>query len=156
MANDYIPDPFKNFTPRQNPKTVAKVEETQASEDFTEEIARLENMPVDELRGVLQRICNARWGDIALMSKQQRAEAGRLKLWHAGLTEKEVYKALPILKEAFDRDEGRASQNVNMNVESTSLSKLSDDRLLRLERELSRVTGQEAMVILPMPEKLES
>lgn len=118
-------------------------------------LSLLEQMSREELVGVIKRVCNARWGEVALMSKQERVEAGKLKLWHSGLTLADVYKALPMLKEAFDRDEGRASQNVNMNVEVSSLSKMSDERLLRLERELAKATGQEALVINQIPVKLE-
>lgn len=119
------------------------------------DLTAMESMTKEELIGLVKRVCDTRWGEVALMTKQQRAEAGRLKLWHAGLTEKEVYKALPMLKEAFDRDEGKAAQSIAMTVKTSPLDEMSDDRLLRLERELARLTGQEAIVISPSPKRLE-
>lgn len=60
----------------------------------------------------------------------------------------------PVIKELMDRTDGKPAQSIAMTVEARGIDKLSDDRLLALERELARITGQEALVIPPMPKKL--
>jgi hypothetical protein len=61
---------------------------------------------------------------------------------------------VPAIKELLDRVDGKAAQSIAMTVEDKGLGKLSTERLLRLEAELARITGVEAMVIAPMPQKL--
>lgn len=100
-------------------------------------LARIGDMSKDELRALLQTICNARWGEVALMTKQERAEAGRLKLWHGGLTEAEMDKALPLLREALDRDEGKALQK------SASVVAVTDARIV-LANILQEIDGTSA------------
>ncbi len=58
------------------------------------------------------------------------------------------------IRELIDRIEGKAPQSIAMTVEDKGIAKLSDERLLRLERELARMTGQDAIVIAPLPSKL--
>lgn len=58
------------------------------------------------------------------------------------------------IRELLDRLDGKPAQSIAMTVKTDPISKLSDDRLLRLESELARITGQEAIVIAPAPVKL--
>lgn len=88
------------------------------------------------------------------MTVEERMEAAKLKLWHGGLSEKEIMKALPALREVMDRERGKPSQSIAMTVEDKGIGKLSDERLMRLERELARMTGEDALVIAPVPGKL--
>ena len=119
------------------------------------DLSRLDGMTRDELIALVRRVCGARWGEIAGMSKDERMESAKLKLWHEGLTSKEIVKYLPALREAMDRETGKPSQSIAMTVESKGLDKLSDERLLRLESALARMTGEEAIVIPPEPKKLD-
>lgn len=118
------------------------------------DMATLDSMSHADLLLLCRRVCAARWGEVALMSVEERFEAAKLKLWHGGLTEKEVFKALPALREVMDREKGKPSQSIAMTVEDKGLGKLSDERLLRLERELARITGEDALVIAPIPSRL--
>jgi hypothetical protein len=111
-------------------------------------------MPRAELVPLLKRICNARWGEVALMSKEERLEAGKLKLWHIGLTNEDANKAIAGLEKAFDREIGKAAQTVAMTVESKGIDKLQTDRLLALERHLAQLTGANPLIIPPPPQKL--
>lgn len=118
------------------------------------DLTRLDGMDRDGLIALIKTIAGARWGEVALMTKEERLEAAKLKLWHGGLTEKEIYKALPALNAAMDREIGKPAQSVAITVKDEGISKLSDDRLLRLEKELARMTGQDAIIIAPEPKKL--
>lgn len=117
-------------------------------------MGKLAAMGKDELISLIKRVGGAMWG-IALMDDEAAYEAVRLRLLHKGLTSVSDNVALNLLKEWMDRTKGRAAQNLNMNVTETDpLAKMSSERLLRLERELSRLKGEESLVIMPLPEKL--
>lgn len=118
------------------------------------DLSVLDTMDAVALRELIRRVGGAVWG-VGLMSKEQIAEAFKLKLAIGGMAEKDMFKALPVMREWFDRELGKASQSIAMTVEDKGITKLSDERLLRLERELSRVTGSEAIIIQPEPKKLE-
>lgn len=118
------------------------------------ELAKLGDMSKDELIALINRVSGAIWG-IAMMSKDERIEAAKLKLWNAGLTQPDIFKALPALREALDRETGKPAQSIAMKVETDAISKLSDERLLRLERSLAQMTGEDAIIIAPLPGKLE-
>lgn len=122
--------------------------------DLAPDLSYLDDMSHGDLISLCRRVCAARWGEVALLSVDERFEAAKLKLWHGGLTEKEIGRALPILREAMDREKGKPAQSIAMTVEDKGLGKLSDDRLMRLERELARMTGEDALVVAPMPGKL--
>lgn len=121
---------------------------------FEVDRTKLAEMSKSELIALICRVGGAVWG-VGIMTDDEAYEAACLKLLHGGLTEKDVWKALPTLKEWMDRRKGKPAQSIAMTVENKGISQLSDDRLLRLERELARITGQEAVVIAPIPGKLE-
>lgn len=143
----YTPDPFKNYQMKGAPASPA-------SPDNAPDLSRLDDMTVEELRGLVRRVSGAIWG-IALQTPEEIAEAMKLKLAAGGLTEKDMFKALPLMREWFDRQIGKASQSIAMTVEDKGLGKLSDERLLRLESTLARMTGEQAIVIAPEPKRLE-
>lgn len=109
--------PFKGFTPRQNPPKKENISPAELLSIPT--LQELENMPRAALHLLLQQVFGARWGEIALMTKEQRREAATLKLWHGGLTEQDINKALPPLREAYDRDFGKAAQSVALDVKGS-------------------------------------
>jgi hypothetical protein len=117
------------------------------------DLSRLGDMSREELITLIKMVSGAIWG-YALLDDTQKVEAARLKLYNLGMTSTEVHKVVPALDKWFDRSLGKAPQSIAMTVENKGLSALSDERLLNLERELSRVTGNDAIVISPMPEKL--
>lgn len=118
--------------------------------------AILANLDKDALIALIQRIGAARWGEVAGMDDNAIESAFRLKLAHGGLTQADMFKALPVMKEWFDRTLGKAPQSIAMKLEVNPLGKMQTDRLLVLERELAKLTGQEALVIAPEPIKVDS
>lgn len=135
-------DPFKNFTPRKNPEPVTAVTDTVSLPTLTQ----LENMPRAALHSLLQRVCAARWGEIALMDEDASYDAVCLKLLHGGLTQADVWKALPSLKEWMDRRKGKPAQSIALDVSDTRMDRLPIDKLLRLAAMLD-----EPVIIAPMP-----
>lgn len=119
------------------------------------DLSRLDEMTREEMIGLIKAICGARWGEIALMSEDEAYDAVCLKLLHGGLTQSDVWKALPPLREWADRRRGKAPQSIAMTVESKGIDRLSDERLLRLESTVARMAGEEAIVIPPEPRKLD-
>lgn len=119
------------------------------------DLSRLDSMGLEELKTLVRRVCAARWGEIALMSEDEAYEAVCLKMLHGGLTQSDVWKALPPLREWADRRRGKAPQSIAMTVESKGIDKLSDERLLRLESQVARMTGEDAIVIPAEPKKLD-
>lgn len=117
------------------------------------DLATLDQMDATALKSLVQRVSGAMWG-IGLKTREQIAEAFKLKLAISGMAEKDMFKALPIMREWFDRELGKAAQSVQMTIEDKGLGKLSDDRLLRLECELAKMTGMDAVIIAPEPQKL--
>lgn len=92
--------------PIENMLAQANARVLQEKEDVS--IERLQRMSRNELMALIQRISGARWGEVALMNRQERLEAGNLRLWHAGLTGTDVSKWLPALREVLDRELGKS------------------------------------------------
>ncbi len=148
---DFTLDPFKDYVM----KGASTVSTATAPTGITEaELQTMEGMTKDDLITLINRVSGAMWG-IGLKTREEIAEAFKLKLAISGMAEKDMFKALPIMREWFDRELGKASQSIAMTVESKGLDKLSDERLLRLEANLARMTGQEAIIIPPEPKKLD-
>lgn len=121
---------------------------------ITQEILdKLETFSKPELIKLIKKVSGAVWG-IGIMNDDEAFEAVRLKLLHTGLTSESANSSLNVLKEWADRTKGKAPQSIAMKIDVDPLSKLSADRLLALEKTLAKVTGQESMVIPPMPELL--
>jgi|HubBroStandDraft_4_1064222.scaffolds.fasta_scaffold622957_1 hypothetical protein len=160
MEQPYTPDPFKNFTPRQNPVIAPKAASAPAVDlsALTEsDIARFDSMSADALRDLFKRLYSVFGGDavaLALKTPEDLAEAFKLKLAIGGMRQQDMFKALPIMREWFDRSLGKAAQSVAVTVKDDAFSKMSTDKLIALERELSRLTGQDALVIAPLPKSL--
>ncbi len=129
------------------------------------DLSRLDEMGREELIGLFRLVYSAGWGkrgltgqaliNMALKSPEEVAEAFKIKLAAGGFGEDDMFKALPIMREWFDRSLGKAAQSIAMTVENKGISTLSDERLLRLERELSKMTGNDAILISPEPMKIE-
>ena len=149
-------DEFDPLTGDPLPKSngSAKAITTDSSPIDAQTLETLHSMTQEQLITLINRISGAMWG-IGLKTQDEIAEAFKLKLAIGGMTEKDMFKALPVMREWFDRSLGKAPQSIAMTVESKGIDKLSDERLLRLERELARVTGQDAIVIAPEPKKLD-
>ena len=123
-------------------------------EKITEEtLEKLEEMSKDELIKLIRKVGGAMFG-VGLLNDDEAFEAVKLKLLNMGLSYESASNSLPSLKEWADRAKGKAVQSVSMKIENDPLSKISTERLLRLEQELARMTGQEAIIIPPMPEKI--
>ena len=150
---DSFPDylhPAKNFVPRGNPpkqETKSEPVEDMGSID-------LPSLPRDALEALCRRLL-CQCGQAATMTEDEIAQAMLDKLANGGLSQVDMFKALPMMREWFDRKRGKPAQSVAMTIEDKGLGKLQDDRLLRLERSLSRMTGEEAIVIPPEPKRLD-
>jgi hypothetical protein len=116
-------------------------------------LEKLASLTKGELVALIKRCSGAAWG-VGLMTHDEAYEASCLKLLALGLKAQTSSQAIPALREWADRTRGKPAQTVALNVKTDNLSKLTDDKLLALERELSRLTGCDAMVIAPMPKKL--
>lgn len=95
----------------------------------------------------LVRRCNG-W-QMAIKDRDGIAEAFKLKLAMSGFAEKDMFKALPIMREWFDREMGKAAQSVSMKVEVNALDRMETEKLLRLAAMMD-----DPMIIAPMPVKL--
>ena len=109
----------------------------------------LHSMPKEALISLIQRVSGAMWG-IGLKTQDDIAEAFKLKLAIGGMSEKDMFKALPVMREWFDRSLGKAPQSIAMTVKDDGLGKLSTDKLLRLAAMLD-----EPLIIPPMHDKLQ-
>ncbi len=118
-----------------------------------ETLDKLETFSKPELIQLIRKVSGAVWG-IGIMNDDEAFECVRLKLLHTGLTSESANSSLSVLREWSDRTKGKPAQSIQMKVEDVGLTKLSDDRLLRLERELARQTGMDAILISPEPKKL--
>ena len=113
------------------------------------EIDRLKSMRRDELEALMIKL-----GGIvgyALKSQEEIDEAMRLKLAYSGLTENQVHKYLPAIKEYYDRTKGKPAQSIALNVKQEAVSTLTSDQLAALLAQLPN----EPMVIPPMPKRDE-
>lgn len=113
--------------PRYSPKIsngdAAKPAETTVT---PAELAALEGMTKDALVNLIRRVGGAVWG-IGMMTDDQAYDAVCLKLLHGGLTEKDIWKALPTLREWVDRKRGKSVQtivqtNLNANVRAFDMT----------------------------------
>lgn len=95
---------------------------------------------------------------IAELTDEQLRKLAREKLSEALQAvdaSKERDLAIRLSNAVLDRVDGKPSQAIAMTVEDKGLGKLSDERLLRLEATLSKMVGCEAIIIPPMPTKLQ-
>lgn len=106
------------------------------------DLSRLADMTKEELIVLLSQI---RGIEYALMTEDEQYEAACRKLFMGGMSEKDIWKALPSLKEWMDRRKGKPAQSIAMTVEDKGLGKLATDRLLRLAAMLD-----EPVVIPPL------
>jgi len=123
-------------------------------EPITQEtLNKLETFSKPQLIALIKKVSGSIWG-VGIMSDDEAYEAVRLKLLHTGLTSESANSSLNVLKEWTDRTKGKAAQSISMKVEIDPIQKMSTERLLKLEQSLAKITGQDALVIPPMPEKL--
>jgi len=129
---DFIPDPVKNFTPRQNVRR--KPEPLPSESALTAgELAKLETMDANALLRLVQRM-NAVLLGIALKDDEQVAEAMLLKLAHIALTSRDSKDTLAAIREWLDRVKGKAvqpiSQAVKISYEPLIIRGLYDDKVI--------------------------
>lgn len=128
---------------------IPAISNTEAQESV--DLTRLDEMSREELVALVKTICGARWGEVAGMTEDEIADSMKLKLAHGGLTQTDIWKALPAMKEWFDRAKGKAPQSIAMKIEDNTLTKVATERLLRLASMLD-----DPIVIAPMPQKNEN
>ncbi len=123
--SDYIPDPFKNFTPRANPPRAAQSAQEIDAAPFTPGLTddQLKTMAREKLSELLQGI-DARTSPSLLLS---------------------------VAREVMDRIEGKPTQRIEQSVDHRNtvvVSELSNDELMRL------VQGMDKAGALPPGVKL--
>ena len=106
------------------------------------EQSELDNLSRDALIALVIR-CNG-W-QMALKTPAEIAEQFKTKLAMNAMSEKDMFKALPIMREWFDREMGEASQSVSLNVKDDRMDKLPIDQLIRLAAMLD-----EPVIIRPL------
>lgn len=134
--NDYK-DPFTNYEMKGPKAPIALPAETRPA---TLDIETLRNMGVEGLINLVQRISAARWGEVANMNPEAIAEAMKLRLAHGGLTQSDIFKAMPVMREWFDRTLGKPKERVEMlhqkNVIVTEMT--TAELVARLEARAAR------------------
>jgi len=113
------------------------------------DLSHLESMTQPELVALIRRVSGAMWG-IGMMTPDDIASAMKLKLAHAGLTEKEMHKALPAMDRWFDREIGKPKQTISADVTQTFSLKADQDLLDRIKREM--LMGGKVIDVSPLPQ----
>lgn len=128
FMDDFKIDPT-NYTMKGNAPRNDIVPAFELSES---QLATLESMPHAELIALVRRVSGATGAlQAALMTKEEVAEAMKIKLAAQGLNERDMYKALPIMKEWFDREQGKATQRIEQKITKTTLAaNLTNDQLM--------------------------
>jgi hypothetical protein len=79
-------------------------------------LERLEGYSRDELIALIKLVSGAIWG-YALDTREQKAEAARLKLYALGMDSNDISKVVPALDKWFDRTMGKAVQPIAQKIE---------------------------------------
>lgn len=110
---EFVPNPA-NYEMKRGPG-VAVLPQANPGGISEAELASLDAMTKDELITLIKRVSGAMWG-IGLKTPQEIAEAFKLKLAISGLTERDISKALPAMREWFDREMGKPLQQTQSSV----------------------------------------
>lgn len=146
---DFVPDPFKNFTPRPNPpkqaQPTASADNPLVGLSGAEMDLKIDSMTRDQLIAELKK--HAAPIDLEDITALKRLARGKL----VKIIQKspETLALVPALRELVDRIDGKAPQSIAMTVKDEGLSKVATDRLIRLAAMLD-----EPLVIPPEPLKL--
>lgn len=92
------------------------------------QLSAIDTMGVEELRRLVQRISDARWGDIALMDNERRVDAIVDRLVHTALTTQDKREARESGKEALNRIQGTAVQRQAIIVKNETGDSAEDLR----------------------------
>lgn len=128
MEQPYTPDPFKNFTPRQNPQKAVVVAEIKTDTLTAEELGLddLENMPRKELKALLQRVIQAGWGygkltgkdlmQMALQTKEEAYEALKLTALTLAVNASDWREFNALATFWAEREKGKPKQSIDATV----------------------------------------
>lgn len=92
------------------PKPVERVEAHSTGID-AQTMAAIDQMPVNELRALIRRVSGAMWG-YAAMSKEEKRESLRLKIYAIAMGSGQDAVTLKAANDWLDREEGKATQRV--------------------------------------------
>lgn len=132
MPNTYTPDPFKNFTPRGNPPSVAQEPIAVQNQIDDGTLVTLDMMTQPELVALIRRVSGAMWG-VGLLTDDQRAEAMLDRLAIIALTNVAGKPVLEAMREWLDRKQGRAIQRIeqkNLNVNLTAAKEMTTEQIM--------------------------
>lgn len=90
------------------------------------DLATIDLMTIDELRGLVRRVSGAMWG-YALQDKEQKKEALRLKIYGIAMNSSNDAVILKAANDWLDREEGKPMQRVQAQVAIATVS-LEDRR----------------------------
>ena len=78
-----------------------------------ETFQKLHTFSKEQLLDIIKRVGGAMWA-IGAKTDDEIAEAMRLKMAMGGLNEPQIHKALPAMREWFDRTKGKPTQSVDL------------------------------------------
>lgn len=144
---DYTPDPFKNYKPRQNPPQVTKGKKPDLlpSSPITErELANLAGMSHDHLISLVMRM-SAQCGLVASLTDDETAQAMLDTLANTALRpiapgislKADIQARMIAIDKWLDRKQGKAKQSIEV-TEKNPYDNISTPDLLRLITDCQR------------------
>lgn len=126
------------------------------SDRLTEaQLARMDAMSHEELKTLVRASCALQgFIKLALLTEEEAYKAIMLESLHRALNEEETRDFVAGSTQWLERKRGKVAQTVDMTLEDKRLERLPTDRLMRLEAELARLSGCDALIIAPEPQKL--
>jgi hypothetical protein len=111
-------------------------------------LEHLQSLSKEQLIDVIKLIGAARWAEIALFTKEETAEAMKLKLAHIGLTAGALnwQTAITAIEKWLDRQEGKPAQTINNNNVNLTIAQLVD---ASYDFEKSLTAEQKAILLQP-------
>lgn len=103
-----------------------------------QDIEALETLSKPQLINLIKKVSGAVWG-IALKTDEEAYEAVRLKMLNSGLSEENIGKSLPALKEWLDRTKGKPIQRIDQKI---------DQRIVRADEKPTEMTNEQLLELL--------
>lgn len=125
------------------------------------ELTTLHEMTKEALIGLIEKVYMAGWGygnltgkqllEMALKTKSEAYEALKLTALTLATNASDWREFHALASFWSDREQGKAMQAIDVTVKHDALDQMSDARLLKLETELARLNGIDALLIEPLP-----
>lgn len=89
---------------------------TKSASDSSPDLSRLDSMTPDELKSLIKRISGARWGEVALMSADERYAAIIDKAAYLALTASDVNEFIKAGTQYMERTKGKVADRIEQSV----------------------------------------